>query len=454
MAVLQVICATIGLGVSSLSGSQDPGVVAATFKAGYVFATAQINGGRKATFLIDTGSYRTCVTPDLARMIRGPSMAALPEVVMLDRLQLGCIDLRSLPAGVMPARFAQCWRTAAPLPIDGMIGMDVLSRVRMGIDYRLGLLEIWPTHFPLDRALSAWFTQPTSLRSTGAPRRRNPARRAENCGSPCATRLFPSADGTCWAEVVVRGAVLDFQLDTGSDESALSPGSVGLLRGIHKTGRRAVELITGIEQFTRWQTSAMWLGGKRFAADSLLLVQDPSSNSWLATRSWLGSSFFKQMRSFWDFSGQVLYFAPYVGSKLTFSSNTVAASLAVQDRPRMRTGDGVIVRLRRGLNYVPAGSQLRGAQGAEIFGATDGGLYVVIETVSLGKAHSADSLAPIAGPLIVSPRGGPGDQIPGDVRLVHVPKGWAYSVPCGWAQSQDPYLDGAVLLVPPKATHR
>lgn len=101
--------------------------------------------------------------------------------------------------------------------------------------------------------------------------------------------------------------------------------------------------------------------------------------------------------------------------------------------------------MREGLNYVNPGSELRGANGLEVFGTRAGGLYVPIGPGDLKKPRGTPPLEP--GPRIYSI--GSVIQLPGDVGPVHLPGDWIFTVPPGWVEADDPVIRGGTVIAPP-----
>ena len=100
-----------------------------------VGAAVTINGQGPFTFVIDTGAAATAVSDHLATrlglparepvLVHGITAATRTESVAVERLQLSGLNFRDLHCPVFPA---------ANLGADGLLGLDVLGRFRLGFD--------------------------------------------------------------------------------------------------------------------------------------------------------------------------------------------------------------------------------------------------------------------------------------------------------------------------------
>ena len=100
-----------------------------------VGAAVTINGQGPSTFVIDTGAAATAVSDQLATrlglparepvLVHGITAATRTESVAVERLQLSGLNFRDLHCPVFPA---------ANLGADGLLGLDVLGRFRLGFD--------------------------------------------------------------------------------------------------------------------------------------------------------------------------------------------------------------------------------------------------------------------------------------------------------------------------------
>lgn len=100
-----------------------------------VGAAVTINGRGPFVFVIDTGAGATAVSDTLAAqlelparepvLVHGITTATRTESVAVDRLLLSGLGFRDLHCPVLPA---------ANLGADGLLGLDVLGRFRLGFD--------------------------------------------------------------------------------------------------------------------------------------------------------------------------------------------------------------------------------------------------------------------------------------------------------------------------------
>jgi len=186
---------------------QSKDLVKFRLRDGYlILVQAKINGGGPFDFLLDTGTTRTVIDPELARQLQAPVIgeASLTgvlhvrrdELVRLEDLGLGEASLSGVGAAV-----DQLTRQKLLAPgIRGVLGEDFLSKFDILIDYK----QHW-------------------LRFGDAP----PA--GERCrfetigqyhGSPTINRLLIPAEF-----VEVSGAKIQLQLDTGAKVPELFPAN-------------------------------------------------------------------------------------------------------------------------------------------------------------------------------------------------------------------------------------
>jgi hypothetical protein len=171
-----------------------------------ILVQTKINGAGPFDFLLDTGTTRTVIDPDLARQVEAPVIGEVSltgvlhvrrdELVQLENVRLGDASLSGLGAAVdMLTR----QKMLAP-GIRGVLGEDFLSKFDVLIDYK-----------------RRW------LRFGDAP----PA--GERCrfetigqyhGSPTTNRLLIPAEF-----MEVSGAKVQLQLDTGAKILELFPAS-------------------------------------------------------------------------------------------------------------------------------------------------------------------------------------------------------------------------------------
>ena len=100
-----------------------------------VGAGVMINGAGPFTFVIDTGAGTTAIADTVAARLRLPPMAPLivhgitaatrTDSVAVDQLMLSRLPFRNLRCPVLPAD---------QLAADGLLGLDVLGRFRLGFD--------------------------------------------------------------------------------------------------------------------------------------------------------------------------------------------------------------------------------------------------------------------------------------------------------------------------------
>jgi hypothetical protein len=106
--------------------------------------TVAVNG-REGRFLVDTGVGETLIDPSLARSAQVHPLGVEPihfpagpagqvEHAIVDELALGGLKARQIPVQVHTTRAA--FANLLPLPVDGILGTGLLSRIPSTLDYR------------------------------------------------------------------------------------------------------------------------------------------------------------------------------------------------------------------------------------------------------------------------------------------------------------------------------
>ena len=129
-----------GSGSPSAESARDPGSGAVRSADDFnhrLTTTVSINGRGPFHFLVDTGAERTLIAEDLAVrlglprghkvMVEGIIRGAPADLVEIDSLQMGRLVCPRLDAPVLPREM---------LSVDGYLGLDVLDRRRVILDFR------------------------------------------------------------------------------------------------------------------------------------------------------------------------------------------------------------------------------------------------------------------------------------------------------------------------------
>lgn len=114
---------------------------------GSIVVGVTIGGTSSYRFLVDTGSSRTVISPRLWRALRAPAVAQTIVVTPAGRESAYIVRIEALAIANQPARrvdaaVLKADRHAGGLPVDGLIGQDVLSPLVYTIDYDARLI-VW-----------------------------------------------------------------------------------------------------------------------------------------------------------------------------------------------------------------------------------------------------------------------------------------------------------------------
>jgi hypothetical protein len=184
---------------------QSNDIVNFRLRDGYlILVQIRINGVGPFDFLLDTGTSRTVIDPDLARQLRAPVIGEVSltgvlhvrrdELVRLEEVRLGEASLSSVGAAV--DKLDQ-QKMLAP-GIRGVLGEDFLSKFDILIDYKQHWLRFGDVPPAGERC---------RFETIGQYR-----------GSPTTNRLLIPAEF-----VEVSGAKVQLQLDTGAKITELFP---------------------------------------------------------------------------------------------------------------------------------------------------------------------------------------------------------------------------------------
>jgi hypothetical protein len=245
--------------------------------AGTPVVSVLVNG-KQRFFWIDTGASISIVASDVAAdagmiplshdtleiVTATGRIPALPSVI--SRLQFAGVSITNAKAMIVDAELMQVRSVEGaaeqiPVRIDGIVGFDVLSRMRVKLDFGAGTVTV---------------TQPTS---PPAGARRRPQRNFFWVGTPIVRLL------------TARGLPLHFVLDTGSQETyatEILPIKTGVRT--YPGERRSVAGFAGGRQFRgRFINNIrLWLGARRLDFRQMLIFA-PAISSFPTLDGFLGS---------------------------------------------------------------------------------------------------------------------------------------------------------------------
>jgi predicted aspartyl protease len=119
----------------------------------YVTIEAKINGQGPFAFLFDTGGH-AILTPEAAKMLGLQSSGAgssggagegrlSVQYTMVDRMDLGGVTFKDQHFLVIPLQYGIVGRGERP-PLAGILGLEILERLAMRLDYRDRTITFWP----------------------------------------------------------------------------------------------------------------------------------------------------------------------------------------------------------------------------------------------------------------------------------------------------------------------
>jgi predicted aspartyl protease len=169
-----------------------------------ILVQTMVNGSGPYTFLVDTGTTRTVIDPELARQLQAPviggnSLTTVFDVRQDPMVRLAEVRLNEVSASGMDAIVDQLEQVKILAPgVRGVLGEDFLSRFDILIDYKKRLLRF-------DEATPAG--ERCRFETSG-----------EYHGAPTSKRLL------IWTEFLgVSGGKVRLQLDTGAKTLVLFP---------------------------------------------------------------------------------------------------------------------------------------------------------------------------------------------------------------------------------------
>jgi predicted aspartyl protease len=124
---------------------------------GGVIVPVMVNGSGPFRMLLDTGATHSAITEDVAALVQAKPVArttvitpagnTLRTIVAVDRIHVGSVTAESVLPSVIPARALD-----PEGKIQGLIGQDVLARLRYTLDFKDRTIE-WHQQMPSDRGV-------------------------------------------------------------------------------------------------------------------------------------------------------------------------------------------------------------------------------------------------------------------------------------------------------------
>lgn len=124
---------------------------------GGVIVPVMVDGSGPFRMLLDTGATHSAITEDVAALVQAkpvarstvitPAGETLRTIVAVDRINVGSIAAEHVLPSVVPARALD-----SEGQIHGLIGQDVLARLRYTLDFKASTVE-WHQHTPSRRGV-------------------------------------------------------------------------------------------------------------------------------------------------------------------------------------------------------------------------------------------------------------------------------------------------------------
>lgn len=191
----------------ALALRQEPSpAIPLAWREGLLCVPVRVGDARTLWFLLDTGSERSYVTK---RAMASLQAAGAPVdgdgVLTLDGARLGEFEVGSLHL----ASEAQGYVDTVDPVADGYLGLDVLGRFQVGIDFREKILRLWPAGVPV----KDWFVMPTDEVPT--------------------VRIVERPEGRC-VPVDLGEVTVPMVLDTGASRTFVHSDVIPYLKRAHK----------------------------------------------------------------------------------------------------------------------------------------------------------------------------------------------------------------------------
>ena len=216
--------------------------IALGWRDGQLCVPLDVGEERPVWLLLDTGARRSTLGRTAFERLRAKGTVGEDGTLTLRGASIGGYPLP-------PLRFAGETNDDPP---DGCLGVDLLSRYRVGLDLREKTLRLWP----VGRTPDGWFTGPPEERVQVA--------------------LVERTEGWC-VPVEVGNLTVPMVLDTGASATFLHADVAALLRGAKKAKREdpPMTFYDGQHRVRAYSVRPVGLGGASFGTRTIRVARVP-----------------------------------------------------------------------------------------------------------------------------------------------------------------------------------
>jgi|GEM_PF-6171577 len=368
-----------------------------------LYVPVSLGGNRYRWFILDTGSYRSYLTKLGFAHLKASGIASRKDG------ETGPLDVKVAGLSLGKASFAldtTGFPTSLNSNSEGIIGLDLLQRTRLGVDVTAGNFRVWRPKGLTNVALRDWF-----------PRK----------AKPLSTYLWRSRDATYTVMVKLANMYLPACVDTGCEESYLARELAPALRPSLPTRRGQATFYTGVEDIQYYRVPSIGLEGLWVPLKGSIGATNLPNTSTI-----LGVDVLSRLRVLFDFPGKRLYYTKpkpdsYVAGKWPLNGPYMALPTGAEIWWPLNE----VVRVEPGCDY-------EAPDGYRKVNRPDGSIDLVPPGIDIPPLQTKPRLliAPTVGKDV-----GPVD------RPTFVPPKAKYTVPPGWRIVRR--KDGSVELHPP-----
>ena len=221
----------LALALSPVADEPSPPIPLA-WRSGLLCASVAAGSGRRLWLVLDTGAQRSVLARGAwSRLLETGTEVGEDGTISVAELQVGGY-------AVGPHAFSRDESARLSDAVDGILGMDVLHRYRVGLDLREKTLRLWPA----GAEVRDWFTaSPDSL---------------------VRLPITERPEGWC-VPVDVGNLTVPMVLDTGSADTYLHTEVAASLRGARKAKRDwgPLPFYDGLHRVRAYTVSIVGLGG-------------------------------------------------------------------------------------------------------------------------------------------------------------------------------------------------
>lgn len=195
-------------------------------------------GAKPTYFLLDTGAYRSFLTKRAyARLQAAGAKVGEDGTLTIKSASIGGYPVPGLSFAPESDQFEFTVDGAA----DGYLGMDILSKYKVGLDIGQKVLRLWPANADTGAAQKEFFT-------------------GSSFGPVWSTPIFNRPEGRCVA-VDVANLTVPMVLDTGCPDTMIHSDLASKLIGSKKGKAAAANFYNGLHNVRSYSVPSMAIGG-------------------------------------------------------------------------------------------------------------------------------------------------------------------------------------------------